>query len=274
MKIARLAVLGVAVAAAGGAFLLAGNLTKQDEPEFREVVKNSGPTIELSEVLVAVEDIALGTSLNPSMVKWQQWPKDSLGQGYITRENTPKGIEGEVSAIARSAFFAGEPIRESKLVRSDNGYMSAILPKGMRAIATTISANTGAGGFVLPNDRVDVIMTRQAGEERRGEYITETILENIRVLAIDQVIEEKDDQKVVVGETATLQLTPDQAKILTVAQQMADQLTLSLRSLADSNDAQTKGAEHLLSGVRGKGRVRIIKFGQAREVVAGHGDEK
>ncbi|PCI02768.1 MAG: Flp pilus assembly protein CpaB [Hyphomicrobiales bacterium] len=273
MKIARLAVLGVAVAAAGGAFFLAGNLTNK-EPEVREVVQNAGPRIELAEVLVAIDDIALGSSLKPKMVKWQQWPKDALGKGYIVRSETPKGIEGEVAAIARSTFFAGEPIRENKLVRSNSGYMSAILPAGMRAIATTISTETGAGGFVLPNDRVDVIMTRRGNEDQGGEFSSEVILENIRVLAIDQLIEEKDNKKVVVGKTATLQLTPTQVKILTVAQQMSSRLTLSLRSLADSNDGQTKGAEHLLTGTRGKGRVRIVKFGQMREVIAGQTDDK
>lgn len=272
MKIARLAVLGVAVAAAGGAFFLAGNLTNK-ETEVREVAKNAAPVIELAEVLVAVEDISLGTSLNKKMVKWQQWPKDALGKGYIVRSKTPKGIEGDVAAIARSAFFAGEPIREYKLVRSDSGYMSAILPAGMRAISTKISTETGAGGFVLPNDRVDVIMTRRGNENQGSEYSSEVILENIRVLAIDQLIEEKDNKKVVVGKTATLQLTPNQVKILTVAQQMSSRLTLVLRSLADSNEAQTKGAEHLLVGARGKGRVRVFKFGQMREVIAGHSDD-
>jgi len=272
MKIARLAVLGVAVAAAGGAFFLAGNLNK--EPEVREVARSEAPTIDLAEVLVAVDDIALGSSLSPKMVKWQQWPKNALGKGYIIRSETPKGIEGEVAAIARSAFFAGEPIRENKLVRSDSGYMSAILPAGMRAVSTNISTVTGAGGFVLPNDRVDVIMTRRGTEEQGSQFSSEVILENIRVLAIDQLIEEKEDKKVVVGKTATLQLTPNQAKILTVAQQMSSRLTLVLRSLADSGETQTKGAEHLLVGTRAKGRMRIIKFGQMKEIITGQTDDQ
>jgi len=222
----------------------------------------------------SVEDIPLGMSLNPKMVKWQKWPKEALGTGYIVRDKNPEGIEGEVSAIARSSFYAGEPIRESKLVRSDNGYMSAILPAGMRAIATSISTATGAGGFVLPNDHVDVIMSRRGTDEEGGEFITETILENIRVLAIDQIIEEKGEQKVVVGKTATLQLTPEQAQILTVANQMADRLILSLRSLADSSGPSTKGARHLLAGTRGKGRVRLVKFGKMKEVIAGRNYDK
>ena len=115
--------------------------------------------------------------------------------------------------------------------------MSAILPEGKRAVATRIAADTSAGGFILPNDRVDVIMTRQAPNangESGTQYITETILNNVRVLAIDQTIEEKNGEKVVVGQTATLELTPQQAQILTVAQQMSDRLTLALRSIADA----------------------------------------
>ncbi len=268
MKVARLAVMGVAVLAAGGAFMLASSMANR-EPEIREVADKE-PQIALVELLVAAEDIQLGTSIKPNMVKWQKWPKEGISKGYIQKSTSPEGLgDGEEdAAIARGAFFAGEPIREGKLVRSNSGYMSAILPTGKRAIATSISTATGAGGFVLPNDHVDVIMTRRAeGDEGEG-FITETILENIRVLAIDQTIEEKDGEAVVVGETATLQLTPDQAKILTVAQQMADRLALSLRSLEDSGDEETKGAEYLLSGSRGKGRVRLIKFGKRQDVIA------
>ncbi len=267
MKVARMAVLGVAVLAAGGAFFLASQMANR-EPEIREVT-NAGPQVPLVEVLVASEEIKLGTSIKPGMVKWQKWPKEGMANGYIIRSDSPDGLGIDDSpAIARAAFFSGEPIRESKLVRSGRGYMSAILPAGQRAIATSISTETGAGGFVLPNDRVDVIMTRRSQNEEQGtDFITETILENIRVLAIDQAIEEKDGESVVVGETATLQLSPTQAKILTVAQQMADRLALSLRSLKDSNDEVSSGAEYLLSGARGTGRVRMIKFGKRRDIL-------
>ena len=276
MKVKRLAVLGFAALAAGGAFVLANKLGNK-EPVVREVVRDEGPKIEFAEVLVASEDISMGTNLKPGMVKWQKWPKEGLAAGYLTKEDAPDGIDTEKPAIARSAFYAGEPIRESKLVRAGNGYMSAILPTGQRAIATSISTATSAGGFILPNDRVDVIMTRRkensqnSGSATSG-FITEMILENVRVLAIDQTIEEKDGEAVVVGETATLQLSPEQAKILTVAQQMADRLALSLRSLEDSGDEETKGAAHLLNGNLGNGRVKLIKYGNSQEIVTGSGD--
>lgn len=269
MKVAQLAVLGVAFAAAGGAFWVAGNLANQP-PEVREVQVDSGPKVELAEILVASRDISLGTSLQQTMVEWRKWPKEGIADGYIIRGTAPDGLNLEKEpAIARSAFFIGEPIRESKLVRAGKGYMSAILPAGQQAIATSISTATSAGGFILPNDRVDVIMTRRADDDEGGNFITETVLENVRILAIDQTIEEKDGEAVVVGETATLQLSPDQAKILTVAQQMADRLSLALRSLEDVGNEETKGAEYLLSGNRGNGRIRIIKYGNRKEILAG-----
>lgn len=273
MKVAQVAVLGVAVAAAGGAAMVANNLTGS-EPVQVVTEQIAEPQIELEEVLVATTDITLGTSLQEEMVEWQKWPKEGVAEGFISRGSEEESADfAENPAIARSAFFAGEPIRESKLVRSANGYMSAILPTGQRAIATSISTATSAGGFILPNDRVDVIMTR-AGDEQSGvEFITETILENIRVLAIDQTVEEQDGEAVVVGETATLQLSPKQAQILTVAQQLADRLTLSLRSLEDSNDEVGKGAEHLLSGASGNGRIGVIRYGKRQEIVARQRDE-
>ncbi|MGI9351718.1 MAG: Flp pilus assembly protein CpaB [Rhizobiaceae bacterium] len=268
MKVAQLAVLGVAGVAAVGAGYIGYNLSNQPE-QIREVVVES-PKVELEQVLVAARNISLGTSLKQEMVEWRSWPKEGIVEGYITKSEKPEGLlVDDDPAIARSPFYIGEPIREGKLVRAGQGYMSAILPSGQRAIATSISTATSAGGFILPNDRVDVIMTRRADEDEGGDFITETILENVRVLAIDQTIEEKDGESVVVGETATLQLSPDQAKILIVAQQMADRLALSLRSLEDSGDKKTTAAEYLLSGSRGNGRIRVIKYGNSKDVLAG-----
>ncbi len=264
MKAARLAIMGVALAAGGGAGFMALNLFGRNSAP--ETVEIAAPQIASAEVLVAAKDMPPGTSLKEGALSWQKWPADSAGAGFILRSDKPDAMEEFNDAITRSAFFQGEPIREGKLVRSDRGYMSAILPAGQRAVATTISTETSAGGFILPNDRVDVIMTRRQKGDEGEEFVTETILENIRVLAIDQTIEEKDGEQVVVGETATLQLAPRQAEVLTVAQQMADRLTLTLRSIQDSKSEETSAAEHLLGGVRGKGSVRTIKYGAVKDI--------
>jgi len=265
MKIARMAIFGVAIIAAGGAALMATSLVRQ--PAAVESV-NAEPAIELSEVLVARKDILLGTKLNAALVRWQKWPEEVVSDSYIVNSGNVSMEESVAGSIARSTFFEGEPIRNSKLIKSDSGFMSAILPSGQRAIATSISTDTSAGGFILPNDRVDVIMTRREQAEAGEKFITETILQNIRVLAIDQTIEEKDGESVVVGSTATLQLDPLQTEILTVAQQMADRLTLSLRSLEDTVDQVTKNAEHLISGNR-NGSVRMIRFGRVKDTMTG-----
>ncbi len=271
MKAARLVVMGGALAAAAGAGFLALSLANR-EPE--QVSVDGGQQIETEQVLVAADDIPLGSGLRADRVRWQEWPKDAVSGGFITKSTDPTALEKMEGAIARAGFYSGEPIRETKLVRSDRGYMSAILPSGQRAVATTISTATSAGGFILPNDSVDVIMTRRAKTDDGEGFLTETILENIRVLAIDQTIEEKDGESVVVGETATLQLTPKQAEILTVAQQMADRLALTLRSVSDSKSQPTKDAEHLLGGERGAGLVRVIKYGNSKDVSIQQNDSK
>lgn len=272
MKAARIIVMAGAVAAAAGAGFLALSLANR-EPE-QQIVEVGGQKLALEQVLVAASDVAMGTGLNPSLVRWQDWPKDAVSGGFIIKNSDPTAQEKIEGAIARSGFYQGEPIRETKLVRSDRGYMSAILPSGQRAVATTISTATGAGGFILPNDHVDIIMTRRSKTDEGEGFLTETILENIRVLAIDQTIEEKDGEAVVVGETATLQLSPRQAEILTVAQQMADRLALTLRSVSDSKSTDSTGADHLLGGERGAGLVRLIKYGNIKDVTIQQNDVK
>src|SRR5690606_3672035 len=154
------------------------------------------------------------------------------GDAYITRKAAPDAITDYTGAITRATFTAGEPIRDAKIIKADggSGFMAAILPSGMRAVSTEISPETGAGGFILPNDRVDVILSRRNrdGDARTsGVPASETILTNVRVLAIDQTVEEKNGQRVVVGKTATIELTPRQAEVLAQARQ-AGTLSLAL----------------------------------------------
>src|SRR5262249_22198493 len=143
--------------------------------------------------------------------------------------------------IARAPFIAGEPIREPKLVKANgSGFMAAILPAGMRAVSTEISAETGAGGFILPNDRVDVVLThRDKNPDKSGPDTinSEVILPNVRVLAIDQAPKEKEGQNAVLGRTALLELKPEQVETLARARQ-AGTLSLALRSIADANVAE------------------------------------
>jgi pilus assembly protein CpaB len=226
MKAARVVVLTVALAAGGGAALLAG---RSGAP----APKAEAPKFDTVDILVAKSDLPRGQTLSPADVSWQAWPATTAAGNFIRKSDRPKALENLTGMIVRAPFVAGEPIREAKLVNSKgSGFMAAILPSGMRAVATQITPESGVGGFILPNDRVDVIMTPRSRDEKSGERTSETILRNIRVLAIDQNVEEKNGQKVVVGKTATLELTPGQAETLALSHQIGV-LSLSLRSIAD-----------------------------------------
>jgi pilus assembly protein CpaB len=247
MRAARIAVFGIALAAGGLAFML----SRGEAPA--PVVKVVQPQSDTVDILVAKTDIGVGRSVTPENLSWQPWPVKAAGPLFIKRAARPNAIEELKGSVARSPFVVGEPIREQKLVKADgSGFMSAILPAGMRAVSTEISAETGAGGFILPNDSVDVILTRQQTEQ----FVSETVLRNVRVLAIDQTIEEKDGQKVVIGRTATLELTPRQAETLVLSRKRGS-LSLALRSLADARPVKD-GSEEVEDRT---GNVSFVRYG-------------
>jgi pilus assembly protein CpaB len=254
MKPARIIVLVIAVVAGGIAALLAG---RSDQPPAPAPVAQ----LETTDVLVANSDIPLGNKVAAEDLRWQAWPSASSGS-FVRKSDRPDAIEQLAGSIARSPFSAGEPIRESKLIKSSgSGYMAAILPSGMRAISVEISPETGAGGFILPNDHVDVILTRRdrAAEKSAGSEIftSEVVLSNVRVLAIDQTVEEKNGQRVVVGKTATLELSSRQAEALALSRQLGT-LALALRSLADFNSKDRPEPD--TDGGR-RGGVNVVRFG-------------
>ncbi len=135
--------------------------------------------------------------------------------------------------------------------------MAAILPSGMRAISTPIREETAAGGFILPNDRVDVILSRTVKLGNKDDKVSETILRNVRVLAIGQNAGAQGDEKVATGKTATLELTPPQTETLSLAQSMGE-ISLSLRSLADAQPGSEPGAK---IGRSNAGSIKILKYG-------------
>jgi len=254
MNVARVVVLAVALAAGGAAaFLVSSGDDNKPAPAAAAVVQL--PTVD---VLIAKGDIGMGTAVSTEDFQWQAWPAATTGGSYITKKDRPNAIEQLAGSITRGPFTAGEPIRETKLIKANgaSGFMAAILPSGMRAVSTEISPETGAGGFILPNDRVDVILSRRAGSDSRSSRTptSETILANVRVLAIDQTVEEKNGQRVVVGKTATIELTPSQAETLAQSRQLGT-LSLALRSLLDASK---------ISEVDDRGRrreINTVRFG-------------
>lgn len=274
MKSAQVVVLAIAVAAGGvAAYLASGSAPKTVQ------VTAPAPQMKTTDVLVAKSDIGLGQSVKPEDFQWQTWPAATASASFIRREDRADAVSQLTGSIARSPMLAGEPIRDTKLVKGEgSGFMAAILPTGMRAVSTEISPETGAGGFILPNDRVDVILTRRqkntdADGNGKENITSETLLTNIRVLAIDQAVEEKNGQKVVVGKTATLELKPKQSETLARARQSGT-LSLALRSLVDANVTaphEEEGAENLVNVYRGNERQTYDCKSTCRKKVATEG---
>ena len=262
MNTARIVVLTIAVGAGGVAAYLASGSDPKAPAE---------PVAQLQtvDVLVAKNDIGLGQSVTAEDVQWQTWPAATASNNFMRRNERPEAVKDVVGSIARAPFIAGEPIREPKLVKPNgSGFMAAILPTGMRAMSTEISPETGAGGFILPNDRVDVILSkREKNPDGKGADVvqSEIILSNIRVLAIDQAPKEKEGINTLVGRTATLELKPEQAEMLTRSRQSGT-LALALRSITDVN-ATAEG----LSAEQVKKRsesVNVVRYGVANQTTA------
>lgn len=255
MKPARVLILAVAVVSAGLAGLMAMSITGPTVVETAEPVVEREPSVN---VLVMAKSLPVGSRLTSDAIRWMAWPKGGVIGGFITDESRPNAVTELQGSIVRLPLFEGEPVRAEKIADTSGQILSSILPAGKRAVATEITVATGAGGFILPNDRVDVIMVRKGDGKT---FNTETVLSNVRILAVDQQIEEKTDgSKTVLGTTATLELTPDQSKVLAVAQQMADRLSLALRSVADAQEPDTIAADYLLSGTS-RPAVQLIKSG-------------
>jgi pilus assembly protein CpaB len=258
MNTARIVVLVIALGAGGVAAYLASGYDNKPAPALP--VAEKLPTVE---VLVAKNDIQLGQAVKPEDLQWQSWPATTASSAFIRRDSRPEAQTQIAGSIARVPLMQGEPIREQKLVRADgSGFMAAILPTGMRAISTEISAETGAGGFILPNDRVDIILTRRLknpdGATGGNDLIvSEAILSNIRVLAIDQAPKEKDGQNAVLGKTVTLELRPDQVATLAAARQ-GGTLQLALRSIVDAKASDDSSEDQT---VKRPGGVNVIRYG-------------
>jgi pilus assembly protein CpaB len=251
MKFARIFVLAIAVAAGLLAFrmvMMSGG--NEGEPQ---VVQAPVETNSIK-VLVASKDIALGGKLTKDDFSWANWPEGEVPGGAVTQQSDPTAEEEFEGRITRAPIYQGEPIRPERLINTDKGFMAAILPKGKRAIAVSVEAETTAGGFILPGDKVDLILTRTSDDL----VLSETILENVRVLAIDSTTAGEQDQKNLSPKrTATLELTLGQSEIVAQAQQIGT-ISLALRSAQDSaddavaEDKRQRGVSYVKYGVTTK----------------------
>jgi pilus assembly protein CpaB len=253
MNTKRIIVLGLALVAASAAALVARSLMGGGTPKVE--AKIGPPPIAMSEVLVAQSNIQPGLTLVPDMVKWQRWPASAVDSSFITHASAPNLADALKGTVVRVPLYSGQPITTLAIVHGDAvGFMAAQLQPGMRAVSIVISVDSGAGGFILPNDRVDLMLTTKTNDAPPHVKV-KTILGNVRVLAVDQTFKEDKSTKTVVGKTATLELTPAQAELVAAAQNTG-MVSLSLRGLGD-NQAVTSA--RLFNG--DDGPVSVIRYG-------------
>ena len=269
MNRARILLLVCAFAAAGGAAFLVRSLTAT--PDVQEPTPQIVEAPKEVDVLVASRPLLPGAVIAPGDIRWQPWPMDGVTPSYISKTAAPGAQTDLQGAMVRQTLEAGEPLTRIKVVHAgEAGFMAAMLTPGMRAISIRISEDTGAGGFILPNDRVDVIMTREVPDEAgfgSNGHETQTILQNIRVLAIGQTYQGSEENRVVQGKTATLELTQPHAELIAHAGAMGD-LTLALRSAAQSGITAALPADVSLMGNGGdNGSIRVIRYARPARVV-------
>lgn len=260
MNRSRVIVLVLAAVAAGIAALLVRGLLGGGTPDVKAAIAPAPAA--MVNVLVAESDIQPGTAITPALVRWQSWPKASADASFITEEGNPDTATIVKGTVARAPMTAGEPLSGTKIVHADAAsFMSARLAPGMRAVSIAISTDTGAGGFILPNDRVDVVLTQQVSDSPR-RFGSRVILNNIRVLAMDQTFTQDKDQKTVLAKTATLELAPDQATML-ARSAPAGTISLQLRALGDG-DANVASGGH-----KDNGQIVVVRYGVTRGVDLG-----
>ena len=256
----RIVMFAVAIGSAVTAGLLAkGLIGKKAQPQQVAMA----PKIETVDVLIAAKDIETGERLAAGATIWKSWPKNVIQDIMITKDEMPDAEEKLAESRALVPMFEGETILEKKLVNpGEGGFMSAVLPKGMRATSVAISNRSAAGGFILPNDRVDVILTRKISNSETGNTLvkSETVITNVRVLAINQVFKQaKEGEDVALKETdtATLEMSLQQAEIIARVETEGE-LSLALRSFAESEGNAEKEGPRLADKYMPQGANKMV----------------
>ena len=302
MKPAKIAVICVAALAAVGLALVVRSMGSSDGEKPNAAV--TAPAAATTKVLVAAVDLAPGRQLTAADMVWKDWPVANVNPAFVTdgsvpipaadtptaaaveneksqanKEegaaekivdavvslNSPNAMDSFVGAIVREEMVAGEPIQARKVVRAgESGFLAAFLDPGMRAMSVPVSADTAAGGFILPGDRVDVLMTRKVdvrnGDDVSQRTVTSTVLQNLKVLAIDQATASPAEQNAVLGATATLEVNQRDAETMALARADGN-LTIILRSYADAG-----GPRGLIPGAVRRGESYTGRSGGASTV--------
>jgi pilus assembly protein CpaB len=220
----------VALALAGGAAYF-GSVLLSRQPE---VIVEQAPTE--TQILVAAQDLPAGEIVQDDDLEWRPWPEDGIRPEYVLRPSDGADFGDFPGSAIRSGVRKGEPVTADRVFkRGDAGFLAGALGAGMRAVSVRVDDVSGTSGFVLPGDRVDLIMTQNFSEtdvqteSSVTRHVVQTVLEDVRVLAVDQVTNDVEGVAKT-AKTVTLEVTPAQGEIVALAQDMGT-LMLSLRSL-------------------------------------------
>lgn len=245
MSVRNIVLIAAALLITAGTVFVARSWLASQRAQPATIVQQA-PQSEGVKVLVAKVPLATGAFIQENQLRWQIWPDDDIPESYFTEEEMQ--LEELYGAVVRRGFTVGEPITPRRVIRpGDRGFLAAVLRPGFRAIAIRVTATTGVSGLVFPGDRIDIILTHlitdRTGTEAIERRASETILENVRVLAIDQTVDE-DTTQPTYASNFTLEVTPKQAEMLSVVRELGA-LSISLRSLAkDEEELERLTSQH------------------------------
>lgn len=282
MSIRRMLFLLVALIASGSTIVVGRMWLQSQKPA--PVVAEAQPEVTVPLVLVAKGNIPAGTFLRPENLRWEHWPENGIAPSYVL--STKRTFEDYAGAVVRVGLNDGEPITDARVLKpGDKGFLAAVLTPGSRAITVNLTPSSGLAGLVFPGDRVDLVASfkiefeNKQGTTHLPRYASETVESNLRVLAVDQRVDDQN-KEIVVAKTATLEVTPKQAEVIAIVGEIG-KFSLSLRSLPtegeqDPSDQEAANsytwdneAARMLApvGASGTGKtVTIVRGGDAKEV--------
>lgn len=271
MSARQLIVIFVAGIAAIGAIFLVRSLAPHRQTQAAE----AAAPINGEQVLVVARDVPQGAALTPSDLAVRLFPTESVSANFVRVSQSPSAQADYVGAVTRRNFVAGEPIVQGSVIQPDgHGFLAAQLQPGFRAVAIEIKSETAAGGYISPNDHVDVILTqtvqvRDGTAGSRDQVRADVVVSDVRVLALDDVVQPQTSGQAPERHTASvavLELTAADARTLAMADGMGD-ISLSLRGVEADTVGLATGASH--GGLsQDNGSVRVHSFGT---VISGGG---
>ncbi len=267
MRFGRIGLVAAAIVLAIGTALLVQNWLESQRAAMKPQAAKPAPTVR---VLVAKSDVAIGQFITPDNVKWIEWPVAGVQPTFMVEGK--RAVSDVAGSVVRYAIAAGEPITDARIVApGDRGFLAAVLQPGMRAVSAPVTVTSGISGFIFPGDHVDVVLVhvfKPASDGDREHRAGETILTNVRVLAVDQKTDSKPGEPIV-ARTVTFEVTPKQAETLALVADMG-KLSLSLRSLTNNGDDDSSDRS-VSSGDKGMMHTTFTLDSDASSLLSGSG---